>query len=161
MNINARLTPKLGLSGFYNYTSVHSNTGTASNLYNLMQDYRRASFASPNMVFLMGNYTGPLNITFNLFLIAQSRRPYNFVTPNDLTGDNFFNNRPSLVAASNCTSTSTQYVQTPYGCFNLAPQPGETIIPGNMGNGPAAVAVNLRIIRAFGIGPKIELAAEA
>jgi hypothetical protein len=123
-----------------------------------MQDYRRASFASPNMVFLMGSYTGPFNITFNPFLIAQSGRPYNFVTPNDLTGDNFFNDRPSIVAATNCTPTSTQYFQTPYGCFNTIPQPGENIISGNMGNGPAAVAVNLRISRAFGIGPKLESA---
>jgi len=158
VNINARLTPRFNLSGFYNWTSVKSNTGTASNSYNLMQDYRRAGFASPNMVFLMGNYTGPFNITFNPFLIAQSGRPYNFVTPNDLTGDNFFNNRPSIVASSNCTAGSTQYVQTSYGCFNLIPQPGETIIPGNMGNGPAAVAVNLRISRAFGVGPKLQSA---
>jgi hypothetical protein len=156
VNVNARVTAKLSLSGFYNWTSVHSNTGTASNSYNLIQDYRRAGFASPNMVFAMGNYTGPLKIIFNPFLIAQGGRPYNFVTPNDLTGDNFFNDRPSIVAASNCSSTSAQYVQTSYGCFNLIPQPGETIISGNMGNGPAAVAVNLRISRAFGIGPETE-----
>ena len=70
VNINARLTPNLGLSGFYNLTYANSDTGTASNSYNLMQDYRRASFASRNMVFLMGNYTGPLGITFNPFIIA-------------------------------------------------------------------------------------------
>ncbi len=158
VNINARITPRFNLSGFYNWTSVKSNTGTASNSYNLMQDYRRAGFASPNMVFLMGNYTGPFNITFNPFLVAQSGRPYNLVTPNDLTGDNFFNNRPSIVASSNCSAASTQYVQTSYGCFDLIPQPGETIIPGNMGTGPAAISVNLRISRAFGIGPKIQSA---
>jgi hypothetical protein len=158
VNINARITPKMSLSGFYNLTAARSNTGTASNSYNLIQDYRRANFASRNMIFLMGNYSGPFGLTFNPFLIAQSGRPYNFVSPNDLTGDDFFNNRPSLVSASNCSSSSTQYVQTDFGCFNTIPQPGETIIPGNMGNGPAAVAMNLRISRAFGIGPKLESA---
>ncbi len=158
VNINARPTPRFNLSGFYNLTSVHSNTGTASNSYNLIQDYRRAGFASRNMLFLMANYTGPLKITFNPFLIAQSGRPYNFVTANDLTGDNFYNDRPSIVSAFNCTSTSSQYIQTQYGCFNTVPQPGETIISGNIGNGPAAVAMNLRITRAFGIGPKIQSA---
>ncbi len=158
VNVNARLSPNMSLSGFYNLTYANSDTGTASNSYNLTQDYRRAGFASRNMVFLMGNYTGPLKITFNPFLIAQSGRPFNYVTPNDLTGDNFFNDRPSIVAASNCSSTSTQFVQTAYGCFNTIPQPGETIIPGNIGNGPAAVAVNLRISRAFGIGPETESA---
>ena len=158
VNINARLTPNLGLSGFYNLTYANSDTGTASNSYNLMQDYRRASFASRNMVFLMGNYTGPLGITFNPFIIAQSGRPYNLVSQNDLSGDNFFNDRPSIVAGSDCTASSTQYVQTPFGCLNTIPQPGETIITGNLGNGPAAVAVNLRVSRAFGIGPKLESA---
>ena len=158
VNINARITRAFNLSGFYNLTSVHSDTGTASNSYNLMQDYRRAAFASRNMLFLMGNYIGPFNFTFNPFLLAQSGRPYNFVSQNDLTGDNFLNDRPSIVASSNCTLGSTQYFQTPYGCFNTIPQPGETIISGNMGNGPAAVALNLRITRAFGIGPKLESA---
>ena len=71
------LSPKFNLFGFYNLTYVHSDTGTASNSYNLMQDYGRAGFAPRNMVFLMGNYTGPWNIIFNPFLIAQSGRPYN------------------------------------------------------------------------------------
>ena len=124
VNVNARLSPNLSLSGFYNLTYANSDTGTASNSYNLIQDYRRAGFASRNMVFLMGNYTGPFKITFNPFLLAQSGRPYNFVTPNDLTGDNFFNDRPSIVASSNCTPSSTQFVQTAYGCFDTIPQPG-------------------------------------
>jgi uncharacterized membrane protein YgcG len=158
VNVNGRITPTFNVSGFYNWTSVHSDTGVASNSYNLMQDYRRASFASPNMVFVMANYMGPLAVVFNPFLVAQSGRPYNFVTNNDLTGDNFFNDRPSMAADSNCTAGSTQYIQTAYGCFNTIPQPGEAIIPGDMGNGPAAVAVNLRISRSFGIGPKLESA---
>ena len=45
VNINARITPKFNVSGFYNLTSANSNTGTASNSYNLMQDYRPRRFA--------------------------------------------------------------------------------------------------------------------
>ena len=86
--------------GFYNLTSRNADTGTASNSYNLNQDYGRASLVSRNMVFLMGNYTGPWGISFNPFLIAQSGRPYNIITNNDLTGDNFFNNRPAYASAS-------------------------------------------------------------
>jgi hypothetical protein len=62
------------------------------------------------------------------------------------------------VAASNCTSTTTQYVSTKYGCLNTIPQPGETIIPANLGKGPSAIAVNLRVSRSFGIGPKLQSA---
>ncbi len=154
VNINARFSPKFGMMGFYNLSFANADTGTASNSYNLKQDYGRAGFVSRNMVFLMGNYTGPWGITFNPFLIALSGKPFNITTNNDLTGDAFFNDRPSLAANSFCTSPNTGYAQTSFGCLNTDPQAGDSIIPANMGNGPAAVAFNLRVSRSIGIGPK-------
>jgi uncharacterized membrane protein YgcG len=154
-NINAKLTPNFSIMGFYNLTWANSDSGTASNSYNLSQDYGRASFASRNMLFLMASYTGKWGISYNPFLIAQSGRPFNIATANDLTGDNFFNDRPALADKADCTATSAQYVQTSYRCFNTAPTGSYTPIPVNMGNGPAAVAVNLRVSRSFGIGPKL------
>lgn len=160
-NLNARFTPNLGVSGYYNLSFANGDTGTASNSYNLNQDYGRASFVRRNMVFLMGNYTGPWAITFNPFLIAQSGRHFNITTENDLTGDDFFNDRPSYAASpSDCAATAgpnpSQYVLTSFGCLDTVPQAGETILPSELGNGPAAVAVNLRMSRSFGIGPKVE-----
>jgi hypothetical protein len=159
LNLNARISPKLGIFGFYNWTNANTDGGagsTASNSYNLSQDYGRASFASTNMVFLMANYTGPWGIRFNPFLIAQSGKPYNVVTNQDLTGDNFFNDRPGLATSADCTSSTGEFVQTSFGCLDTNPQPGEALLGMNKGNGPAAVAVNLRISRSFGIGPKLE-----
>jgi len=156
MNINARISPKFSVMGFYDLSFANSNTGTASNSYNLKQDYGRAGFVSRNMVFLMGNYTGPWGISFNPFLIAQSGKPFNITTNNDLTGDAFFNNRPSFATS---TSVASNVVQTSFGAFDTVPQSGETIIPNNLGNGPAAVAVNLRVSRSIGIGPKLASAA--
>ena len=163
VNINAKLTPKFGLLGFYNVTAANSDGGAgsdASNSYNLSQDYGRASFVARQMLFLMANYTGPWGIVFNPFLIAQAGKPFNIVTRNDLTGDNFLNNRPAFAEASLCTASSSRYVETSYGCFdttppNATPQSGYTPIPVNLGNGPAAVAMNLRLSRSFGIGPKL------
>jgi hypothetical protein len=151
VNVNARFSPTFSVMGFYNFNVVDSDTGTASNSYNLSQDYGRASFASRNMVFLMGNYTGPWGISFNPFLMAQSGRPFNIVTNNDLTGDSFFNDRPSNATA---TSISSDVVTTSMGNFDTVPQAGEAVIPANMANGPAAVALNLRVTRYFGLGPK-------
>jgi len=155
VNINARITPRLSVMGYYNLTYAKSNSGLASNSYNLTQDYRPAAFASRNSVFLMSNYAGPFGITFNPFLIAQAGRPFNVVTPYDLTGDNFFNDRPTIGTSADCTANPAQYIQTPYGCLDSLPQPGETLLGGNVGTGPAAVAVNLRVSRAFGLGPKL------
>ena len=158
VNVNARFSTNFNVMGFYNLTAVNTDNGTASNSYNLKQDYGRASWASRNMVFLMANYQGPWAIRFNPFLIAQSGRPFNIVTTNDLTGDNYFNDRPSLADRSFCTSPHAGYAQTQFGCLNTEPAvPGEsyTPIPVNLGTGPAAVAVNLRVSRAFGLGPKL------
>lgn len=155
VNVNARFTPNFSVMGFYNLTSANSDGGAgseASNSYNLSQDYGRASFASRNMVFLMANYQGPWGIRFNPFLIAQSGKPFNVVTNQDLNQDGFFNKRPAFATSA---SNPADVVQTSFGNLDIVPQPGESLIPANMGNGPAAVAVNLRLSRAFGIGPKL------
>jgi Carboxypeptidase regulatory-like domain len=167
VNLNARISPKLSIVGFYNLTAANSNGGagnSVSNSYDLNQDYGRASFASRNTVFVLANYQGPWALRFNPFLIAASGKPYNITTTNDLTGDNFFNNRPSLADNSFCASANPNYAETRFGCLNTDPvAPGQTYtpIPMNLGRGPASVAVNLRVSRAFGIGPKLESATTA
>jgi hypothetical protein len=162
LNVNAKITPSLNVMGFYNYTSAHANTGTAPNSYNLSQGYGRAGFAPSNMLFMMANYSGPWGVRLNPLMIVEAGRPYNIVTNNDLSGDNFFNNRPSLADASKCTAssnaTSLQYVQTSYGCLNTQPTSSDTLIPVNMATSPSAVTVMLRASRTFGIGPKLATA---
>jgi hypothetical protein len=153
-NLNARLTPSFSVMGYYTYSTANGDTGTASNSYNLLQDYGRAAFVRPQVVFLMANYTGKWGISYNPFLVAQSGRPFDITTNTDLTGDNFFNDRPSYAASSSCTGSS-QYVQTSFGCLDVTPQPGETLLPTNLGNSPASVAVNLRVSRSFGLGPEV------
>ena len=156
VNVNARLKPTFSVMGFYTLSWANANTGTASNSWNLTQDYGRASFVSRNQVFLMANYTFKWGIVFNPFLVAQSGRPFNLVTPFDLTGDNFINlDRPAVVATSDCVAGETRYIENSYGCLDTEPGQGEKIIPINAGTGPAAVAVNLRVSRTFGSAPKL------
>ena len=156
VNINARVSRNFNISGFYNASWANGNTGTAENSYNLRDSYGRASFVRPQWLFLMGNYTGPYGITFNPFLVAQAGQPYNISTPYDLTGDNFFNNRPAFASASDCASGNSRYVSTSYGCFDITPAPGEALVPYNSGNNPSSFAVNMRVSRSFGIGPEVE-----
>lgn len=159
VNFNAQLTQNLSLFGFYNYTQANSDGGGGShpsNSYDLMQDYGRAGWIHPQWVLLVGNYNGPWGVTFTPFLIAHQGRPYNITTSTDLTGDNFFNDRPAYASEANCPSTSPDYVSTNFGCLDINPQQGATLIPNNLGNSPSAVAMNLRVSRSFGIGPKVE-----
>lgn len=151
-NISARISPRLSIMGFYNFTVARSDGsgGIAAHPYDLGLDFGRARFASRNMVFMTANYTGPWAIRFSPFLIAQSGKPFNIVLPNDLNQDGFFIDRPSY-----CSSNTTTSITNSYGCFDLAPSPNEKPIPVNLGNGPAAVAVNLRVSRTWGFGPRL------
>jgi len=154
---NARVSKNLSLVGFYTLSYANGNSngngfgaGSASNAYDLDQDYGRAGFVTRNSVFFMSSYSGPWGIRFNPFLIAQSGRPFNITLASDPL-NNLFNQRPTYATGS---TPAADVVSTPYGQFDSAALPGEALIPANLGNGPAAVALNLRISRAFGIGPK-------
>ena len=160
VNSNAKISKNFNVFGFYTLSFAKTDGAggaNASNSLNLSQDYGRAGFVSRNSLFLIGNYSAPWGIRFNPFLIAQSGKPFNITVPQDLNGDSFLNDRPGIAEASNCTADSARYVQTSYGCFDTTPglTSGEKILTNNAGNGPAAVAVNLRISRIFGLGPKL------
>ncbi len=160
LNTNARFSRNFNVFGFYTLSFANSNGAggnIASDSLNLDADYGPAGFVSRNQLFLIGNYSGPWGIRLNPFLIAQSGRPYNITVTDDVNGDRVLNNRPGLVASSLCTPNSTQYKQTSFGCLDTTPPvSGEPIIGFNAGNGPAAVAVNLRLSKSFGIGPKLQ-----
>ncbi len=151
-SINAKVNKNLNFVGFYTLSFGNgNNNGSASNAYNLDQDYGRAGFVTRNSLFAMGNYTGPWGIRFNPFLIAQSGRPFNITLATDPL-NNLFNQRPTIATAS---TPAADQISTPYGLLDSAALPGESLIPANIGNSPASVAFNLRISRAFGIGPKV------
>lgn len=172
VNANARLSRSLSLFGFYNYSQAKADyTQTSSrgggqappsnpsNSYDLKQDYGRASWIHPQWVLLVGNYSGPWGIDLTPFLMAHQGHPYNVTTSTDLTGDNFFNTRPAYAAPSSCPSTSPLYAPTSFGCLDVAPGPGSAIIPAGLGTSPPSVAVNMRLSRAFGVGPRGETSA--
>jgi hypothetical protein len=156
-SVNAKVSKNLSLVGFYTLAWANTNGagGSASDAYDLDKDYGRAGFVARNMIFTMANYSGPWGLRFNPFLIAQSGHPYNVTLATDPL-NNFFNQRPGLAEdASNCTPAPGRYVQFGNKCLDSQPTPDETIIPINLGNGPAAVAVNLRVSRSIGLGPKL------
>ncbi len=135
-NLNSRFRPNFTVTGFYTLNFANGNTGTASNSYNLKQDYGRSSFVRRNMIFLFANYSGKWGISYNPFLVFQSGRPFNVTTNTDLTGDDFFNDRPSIAASSSSCTGNAQYAQTSFGCLDTIPQSGETLLAPNLGSSP-------------------------
>ena len=167
VNTNARFSPSLNVFGFYTFSVGHTEGagGTAvSSSYlvpteGVKPDYGRAAFISRNQVFLIGNYVGPWGLRFNPFLVANSNKPFNLTIEGDPYNDGLYTHRPGLVGSSNCTAESTRYVEiSKIGCLDTEPNLNpfaEKLVANNAGNGQAAVALNLRISKLFGIGPKI------
>jgi hypothetical protein len=154
-SLRGNITKNFNLTGFYTLSFANgNNNGSATDAYDLDKNYGRAGFVTRNNLFMMGNYTAPWGIRLNPFLVAQSGRPFNITLPTDPL-NNFFNQRPAAATDAQCQSGSSEFVQTAYGCFDTTPASGYTPIPVNLGNGPAAIAVNLRVSKAFGLGPKL------
>jgi hypothetical protein len=152
-SVNATISKRLSLVGFYTAGWANSDGGAgsnASNAYDIGQDYGPATFNSRNQVFMMANYSGPWGLKFNPFMMAQSGKPYNITLPTDPT-NNFYNQRPTWASASTLPGDA---VSTPWGSMDKNPQPGEQLIPANIGWGPSAFAFNLRVSRGFGFGPE-------
>jgi hypothetical protein len=115
-------------------------------------DYGRASFGISNRAFLLLTYTAPHGIIFAPLLLAQSGTPYNLTIGNDLTQNNQFNARPTF---GQCGQADV--VSTPFGCLDTNPAgKGETIVPYNVGTGPANVVLHMRASKTFGVGPHIK-----
>ncbi len=174
VNSNVRFNARFNVFGFYTLSFANTNGAggsTASNSIRLSDDFGRAGFVSRNSLFMIGNYTAPWGIRLNPFLIAQSGKAYNITAPTDLNGDQNYNDRPYIADSANCSGNTIGQINSAgfvseagYGCLDVNPDSvykltgrpsSEKLLAHNAGNGPAAVAVNLRISRAFGFGPKL------
>jgi hypothetical protein len=146
---------RASLFGFYMVNFAKADTSGAtyfpSNPFNPGADYGRSTFDVRNRFIMGGNIQAPYGVSFSPMMVVESGQPFNVVIGNDLNGDNQFNDRPAFA-----TSASTDVVHTPYGSFDLSPSANEARIPFNYGNGPSQFAMNLRMSKTFGIGPKVE-----
>ncbi len=127
VNSSVRMGTKLTLFGYYVLNYANSDTSgptyMPSDPLDPALDYGRASFDYRHR-FFMGGTVGPAKgFRLSPFLIASSGPPFNITTGSDLFGDAQFNSRPAFAT---CTATSApNVVQTKFGCFNVAPAPGE------------------------------------
>ncbi len=159
LNLNVAYGRKLTFTGFYIYSKANSDTGGPgyhpSNQYDIMQDYGRQYFDVRNRVFAFANYSAPFGFRISPFLSASSGAPFNLQLSQDINGDSFFNDRPTFASSlSNPANVDT----TKYGNFDIsaAPPAGAKLIPINHGNGPVQFAMNMRVSKSFGVGPRVE-----
>jgi hypothetical protein len=146
----------LSFTSNYTLNSARSDTQGVTSFPMVEQnpglDFGRASFGIRNRMFLLMTYTAPAGVIFAPLLSAQSGTPYNLTIGSDLTGNNQFNARPTF---GQCGQPDV--VSTPFGCLDTNPAgKGETVIPYDLGTGPANVVLHLRASKTFGVGPHIK-----
>ena len=118
--------------------------------YDLTSEYSRVSFIPSGNFFVGGTMILPkLKVNLNPFIVFSTGRPFNIVTGRDTNGDGLFTERPSFATAQ---TDPANLRQTRFGDFDLAPAPGEALIPRNYGMGPSFFSVNLGISRSFAFG---------
>jgi hypothetical protein len=153
-SVQARMSPKFTMFGFYVFGKAESNGDGANNFpanqYDLKNEWSRASFDVRHRAFIGGSLTGPWNVQMNPFIIMNSAAPFNITTGRDINGDSLFTDRPAF--ATDLSRPSV--VQTAYGNFDVNPIAGQTIIPRNYGDSHPNFSVNLRLSRSWGFGER-------
>lgn len=142
------------------YTLNYANSDTQGVTYspsvpqNPAFDYGRAKFGNHHDLTLLDSYTGPYGIVVASLFLVRSGIPYNLTTGSDLTGNNQFNARPTYGVCG-----APDVVATQYGCLDTNPAgKRESVVPFNLGTGPATDILFLRVSKVIGVGPKIEKA---
>jgi hypothetical protein len=154
-SFNMRMGARLSLFSYYSLSYANSDTGGAGSFpsnpaLGISADYGRAAFDVRNRLFFGGTFSLPHGFRVSPFLVANSGPPFNITTGQDLNGDSIFNDRPAFSASGK---------QTEWGTFDSAPAPGDPRIPMNLGTTPAQFTANVRLSKTFGLGPKLETAA--
>jgi hypothetical protein len=152
---------KFTLFGFYSLNNAKSDTDGAgtfpANPYNLAADYARASFDVHQRLFMGGSFVAPWSLRFSPFVTESSGPPFDITAGQDLNGDSIFNDRPAF--ATDLTRPGVKILDSI--AFDPHPQPGQTIIPRNYGDGPGSFTINLRLSKTIGFGEKAGASATA
>lgn len=155
VNGSIRLGAALSLFGYYTLNYANSNTSGASsfpsNQYDILQDYGRAAFDTRHRLFMGGTVGLPYGFRLSPFMVASSGVPFDITLGNDLNHDSIFNDRPTYATIQ----TDPALIRaTEWGTFDLAPIPGEPVIPINLGTSDARFSLHLRLAKTFGFGQK-------
>jgi Carboxypeptidase regulatory-like domain len=154
VNVNARVSRKISLTGSYTWNHAKSNTdglGTfPANPYDYAGEYGPASNDIHHAVSVNGTIDTRWGIRLSPLLSVQSGAPFDITAGSDLYGTTLFNARPGIATDPNKPGV----IATRYGLLDPSPTPGEPILPRNYGRGPGLISLNVRLAKTFGFGPE-------
>ena len=167
LGFNSRFSRMFQLNGNYSLSKTTNDTDGQGgqlfpmNSYDLSGEFGRSSFDIRHRFSMFGTVNLPWwKVVLSPFVIANSGPGFNITTGQDRNLDRQFNERPSF-AGPNADCSSPTIRCTRFGNFNLAPLPGETIIPRNFGQAPGFFSINLRVSRTFAFIDKGNAAAQS
>ncbi len=157
VGFNNRFSRNISFRAHYSLSkSQNDSDGAGSfpvNSYDLTGEYGRAGFDVRHRFHFFGTINVPWGISLNPFVSLSSGRPFNITTGQDTNLDRVFTERPSFAPAGvDCANPPANIICTPFGNFNLRPEPGEALIPRNFGQGPGYASINLRIGKTWSFG---------
>jgi len=155
IGFNSRFSRTFQLNGNYSLSKTTNDTDGQGgvlfpmNSYDTSGEFGRGSFDVRHRFTIFGTVNLPWwKVVLNPFIVTNTGPGFNITTGQDRNLDRQFNERPSF-ASPNADCSAQTIRCTRFGNFNLAPLPGETIIPRNYGQAPGSFVVNLRVSRAF------------
>ena len=152
LNGRAPISSNFSIFGFYALNFVNSNSNGADSFQTSLNprvDYGRPSWGNRNRLFLSGNWNAPFKFSLSPFLIANSGTPYNITTGTDTNGDSIINDRGQFASAAQGSCQDPSGFTSPNTITDTY-----TRIPQGYCVGPANFTFNMRVVRAFGFGPK-------
>lgn len=142
------------LNYFANYVLNNAKSDTdgvltfPANSYDLSTEYGRAAIDVRHRLILGGLINLPWGLSMSPLLTTRSGVPFNIVTGRDANGDAQFTERPAFAT----DLTRPGVIATPFGAFDVNPQPGQALVPRNYGTGTPFFDIHLRLSRTFGFG---------
>jgi hypothetical protein len=144
--LRGNISRDITLFANYIYGKKHSDTDgpftTPANSRDLSSEYGPAAddlrhqFVSGATVVWHGD------LTISPYVTVASGRPYNITTGLDNNRDTVFSDRPAFAPAG-----APGAIQTGFGWLDPNPQPGDPIIPRNLGRMPPTFTVNLSLTK--------------
>jgi hypothetical protein len=150
--VRTGFSPKLSFFGGYTLGYTKSDTDGAytepANPFDLTTEWGRAGGDIRHNVFAGSSFTLPWSLRVSPSLRISSGAPFNIITGRDNNLDLSFTDRPSFGQLG-----EPGVIVTPFGIFDPTPEPGDVIIPRNLGDGPSLFLASLSVAKTFGFGP--------
>lgn len=157
-SVNLNFPNSQNLYGFIGYSflkaknNVVGGSGSPFDPYNFNNEYGPTNFDGMHRVSGFFSFSLPYGFNMNNdFQIASGTR-FNITTGRDTNGDGFYNERPAYASNPNKAGV----VSTQYGLLDPNPLPGDSIIPRNLGRGPAIIGFNSGFGKAFKFGEDVK-----